>query len=260
MSELRDLERDLLRSARVLDVPSNAGRERARGILSVGAGAAAGAAALLASTHAKPAAVGKLASWPLWKLVCVAGAVAVAGGGATLALGHRPITSGSPVMAVGSPVAPPAAVVETAPAAPAVAEDPAAPPAGEKPVVETKPSVESARAEPSPARVAASFASASAPSTSVTDEMMLLDRIRTSVESRRTSDALALLADFDRRFPSARMRQEATVYRIETLYQAGQTRDAAALARRFLAANPTSSHADHVRNLAREYGGGGSAE
>jgi hypothetical protein len=46
---------------------------------------------------------------------------------------------------------------------------------------------------------------------------------------------------------------EATVLRIEALFLTGATAPAAALAREFLAAHPSSTHASHVRRLLAEH-------
>jgi hypothetical protein len=77
-----------------------------------------------------------------------------------------------------------------------------------------------------------------------------LDRIRELVRSGRSTDALATLSAYDARFGGrGLLGQESTVLRIQALAANGDPQAAARLARKFLAENPTSSHADAVRVL-----------
>jgi outer membrane protein assembly factor BamD (BamD/ComL family) len=76
-----------------------------------------------------------------------------------------------------------------------------------------------------------------------------LDRIRELVRSGRSTDALAALSAYDARFGGRGLVQESTLLRIQALAANGDPQAAARLARKFLAENPTSSHADAVRVL-----------
>jgi hypothetical protein len=254
MSEVGDLERDLLRSARLLDVPSNAaGKERARAILSLGAGSAVVALA----TKAKPASlVWKIASQPLWRMFFL-GVVGATSVGALYATAHRSATARVEVSpgdhAVAAPLPPPPVVateapkVEPAPAALPLAPSPEAPP--EAKVAEQNPTAPPSAHRVTPTSEAASMAA----------QVALFDRVTEALDGKRSAQALENLDTFERRFPSGALSQEATVLRIEALYQAGRRREGEALSDRFLADHPTSTHAEHVRQLRvlSSSGGGG---
>jgi hypothetical protein len=59
---------------------------------------------------------------------------------------------------------------------------------------------------------------------------------------------LALLDDFERRFPSSPLREEVAVLRIDALVDAGRRAEGATLASAFLAAHPASAYAQRVRS------------
>jgi hypothetical protein len=224
MSDVSPFEQDLLRSARELDVPPRGGMERARALLSVGIGGAA-------ASQAKPAATARKAAWPAWKigLVSVLGLGAVGGG--ALALSVRTPLASSPVVSVQN--APPVV-------SPMQTESPAAEPTPVEPAA--------AAADPPPcAAVSSHKAPSPSSASSLTAQTDLLDKAHAALDARHPAAALGLLADYDKTYPGGILSQEASALRIEALYDAGRSPEAAALADRFLAAYPSSSHAEHVR-------------
>ncbi len=245
-----EAERSLLRSAEVLDVPSDAARRRARALLTLGAGAAvaAGAAATakeaaLAGASAHPAAgaglgLGKALLLGALGVCALAGAVVYG-----MSLRASPHPQGPERAA--APEAMAVVVAEQAPVPPQA--EAVAPPATVAPqaalATETK---------GSSAAVAARAPTAGpASSASLADQVAALDRARSLSEAGKGSLALVALDDFDRRYPAGALRQEAAVTRIDVLFKLGRGDEGAALANRFLAAYPASSHAEHVRRLVR---------
>jgi outer membrane protein assembly factor BamD (BamD/ComL family) len=80
-------------------------------------------------------------------------------------------------------------------------------------------------------------------------EVSSLARVRASLERSDWRAALKQLDTFGRAFPSAVLADEATVLRVDALMQQGDHGAAKALALRFLASNPSSPHASHLRAL-----------
>jgi hypothetical protein len=126
-----------------------------------------------------------------------------------------------------------------------------------RPVPSAKPDASAAAsASGSPKRVTPSVVS-SAPRLSATpekskpvtlsDEVALLDRARTALQQGDFDAALSMLETYERR-PEARLGDEAALLRMEALAGAGRKTEAAELATRFLAANPTSTLADRARS------------
>jgi outer membrane protein assembly factor BamD (BamD/ComL family) len=87
---------------------------------------------------------------------------------------------------------------------------------------------------------------------SLAAEIAALDRARGPLQSGDASGALHALDDYARAFPHGVMSHEATVLRIEALVKAGNIDAARALAKRFLAQNPKSPHAQRIRRLVGE--------
>ncbi len=230
-----DFERDILHSAEVLDCPSEAGKQRTRALLTLGAGAAVALGASSASSIAH-----KTAGLAAWKtlLLSVVG-LAVVASAVTYAVSLRPrptlaraAAAPSGVQAVPTEAPAPSPLVAAAPMPAAQAD--------EAPTVETPRSSGSSRAA----------APAVAPSsTSLARQMAVLDRARESLESGRAAEALSAVADFDRRFPGSPVSQEAAVLRIDALFSEGKAAEWTSLAHRFLADYPASSHAEHVNRL-----------
>jgi outer membrane protein assembly factor BamD (BamD/ComL family) len=61
--------------------------------------------------------------------------------------------------------------------------------------------------------------------------------------------ALGLLAEYDRLFPAGGLRPEATVLRIEALFENGERSSALEAVDRFLASHPGSPHEARLRSL-----------
>jgi hypothetical protein len=249
-----DAERNLLRSAEVLDVPSDAaqGRARARALLTLGAGAAVAAGA---AATAKEAALAGASAHP------------VAGAGAGLGLGKALLVGALGLCVIAGAVvygmslrasphpqgpersaAPEANVVVVAeqPPAPQQAEAVALPPA----LPPRDPLASDTRGS-SVAVAARAPTAAPAASASLADQVAALDRVRSLSEAGKGSLALVALDEFDRRYPAGALRQEAAVTRVDVLFKLGRGDEGTALANRFLAAYPASSHAEHVRKLVR---------
>jgi hypothetical protein len=245
MSDVSDLERDVLRSAQVLDVPSDVGKQRARAILALGA--AGGAVALV--SKAKPSSFAwKASAWSSWK-VGIMGVMGLAAVGSGVVYGtsrHPAVVAATPPAASPAP-APSAAVASVSDVPPVSSSDPAAaaatPSSSDEAPSGTSVSTATTRAAPSPRRVAPPSVE------SLADQSAFLGRVQDALDAHRAPAALATLDAFDRSFPNGAMSQEAAVLRVEALYQAGRTSEALALTDRLLAANPSSTHAEHLRTL-----------
>jgi outer membrane protein assembly factor BamD (BamD/ComL family) len=81
------------------------------------------------------------------------------------------------------------------------------------------------------------------------DELAALDEARAAIRNGAARRALALLDDYDRRFPRPELGLEARIVRIEALVAAGDLDRARELADRFLAAHPSSPSAARIRRL-----------
>ncbi len=88
-----------------------------------------------------------------------------------------------------------------------------------------------------------------APHGSLGPETAALDRARAALESGQPAQALALVADYQRRFPDGMLSQEAAVLRIDALEKQGNRAQAVRQARRFLVAHPDSPHAERLERL-----------
>ena len=80
-------------------------------------------------------------------------------------------------------------------------------------------------------------------------EVALLQQARRALDARDAERARAALSRYDLRFPTGRLRVEATAMRIETQFATGQRDAARAAARTFLIGNPRSPAALRVRGL-----------
>lgn len=98
-----------------------------------------------------------------------------------------------------------------------------------------------------------------APQASVTrglsDEVAALERARRALTEEDNATALKTLAAYDREFRRGALGPEAQVLRIEALLSSGKPAAGRALARRFLARNPSSPLAGRVRSLLAEHEG-----
>ena len=146
-----------------------------------------------------------------------------------LAAEATPITAPAPVETA-SPAAPPAAsrggkIVNTA--APDMPPIAATAGAGEAPAIA--------------ARVASTVR--------LSHELALLERTRAHLAQQAPLSALDVLGDYERSFPDGALRIEAWALRVEALSAAGQRREAAILARAFLAAHSSNPMAHRVRTL-----------
>jgi hypothetical protein len=87
---------------------------------------------------------------------------------------------------------------------------------------------------------------------SLGQETLLLDRARKELDAQRGLVALRLLDQYDRQFPRGRLRPEATILRLATLFQTGKTDAADALAGRLLADEAYKAYGPRIRSLSRE--------
>ncbi len=144
----------------------------------------------------------------------------------------------------------------------AAAESPAAPltpqaPAQSVAPVTHEPPVASANAAPRsalPAEAAfpelAQFPKAVSASNNAgtSAQLAALQAVRAALIAHAPSRALALLSDFDARYRSTPLAEEASVLRVEALTDAGRSAEAAALGASFLQKNPHSAYAQRVRS------------
>ena len=92
---------------------------------------------------------------------------------------------------------------------------------------------------------------ASRPSGTTLDaEIQALGEVRVALGKTDAGGALERLDAYGRAFPQAVLADEAAVLRVDALVLRGDQTAAAALARRFLASNPSSPHASHLRSIA----------
>ncbi len=83
---------------------------------------------------------------------------------------------------------------------------------------------------------------------STSAQLAALQAVRAALAAHAPSRALALLSDFDTRYRSTALAEEATVLRVEALTDAGRKIEAAALGASFLQKNPHSAYAQRVRS------------
>jgi len=190
-----------------------------------------------------PAAGAAMAASLTWKVVALSGLVVGIGVGAMR--WHSHATHGTAVPATAEPA--PHAIV----GAPleAVAQ---APPSAMR---EVEPAVDSRTSAPSPVAIHPAKSSASPKTSAAADlpaEVAALDAARQALAAGNAGDALRRIGLYERDFPGGVLREEATVLRIEALLRRGDRAGARALATRFLAMAPSSTHATRIRSLLNE--------
>ena len=96
-------------------------------------------------------------------------------------------------------------------------------------------------------------ASATAPegrASTLAGETALIDAARAALNGGKPSRALALLDQHGQEFAGGVLAQEAEILRVHALFARGDRASAADHARRFLARNPNSPHAERLRRIA----------
>jgi hypothetical protein len=155
------------------------------------------------------------------------------------------------VSAMRAPVAPPPTSVPiVTTSAPPTDSTPSTPTAiVAPPTASAEPSVvPSAPIAPAP-RASAPAVTSEADADTMADELAVLDRVRGLQAAGDSRGALALLDDYDHRYPSGHLRMEAEVVRIETLAKSGDRARASTRAASFLAAHPHSLLTPRVRAI-----------
>jgi hypothetical protein len=248
--------RRLLESGRV-DGPEPGARDRALlglGLAPIGllalvpapaaAATATPASALLAHGRALPWLLGKSLAIGLVASVVTLTVV----DGVLPRSGHAP--AGPAFRPASSAAAPPphrAAAVE---AVPSTSPEPVAPTTALADSTSSLPS-NAAGKPPSPSRpsLGSSPTAPSAPPYSETKQMLdALARVRRALP-REAARAIALLDDFEQRYPASPLAEEAVVLRIEALNALGRVSEAQTLASRFLRDAPASIYRARVRAL-----------
>jgi hypothetical protein len=200
MSELGPRAREILRSGRELNRPTDADRERVESALRERLGAA-----LLLTASSKAAAPAMRPRWPFITSVVVG--AGLVGGGLFLASRHEPVSSSAPHAVV-------TAVVATSSALPLTS-------AVELPSLDApKPLalVDSDRPTPS-ARPAEDH---------LAQEVALLARATSSLHASRPADALKVLDEYQRRFPKGLLTEERRAARAQALCALGRQSEAQA--------------------------------
>lgn len=228
------IELELLRAGDA-DEPSFEAQSAMLGALGLGTAVLATtktATATVATTGARVA----LAKW--WATGAVAAAVA-AGGGSYWVFVDNAGSSAPAAVTVPAERPSPVRLVSPTSLPPAAAPDP---------------SVKEAAPERSPRAVGATTRapSAAASSSTLQEQIALIDRARTAARSGQPAATLAALAEYSKQFPRGELQQEATMLRIEALVARGDKRSAAVLGRRFLAEHPRSALSGRVRQLIGE--------
>jgi hypothetical protein len=236
-----DLARDLVRTWNE-QKPSAEAVDRAMGLATVASGGvAAGALAAKLAAGAGGSIPPKAAAGAslLAKWLFISGAAVLVGSAGVAYVAMRPdappSTNGSATTAgPSSPAIASPAPAEAPPSADTSAKDVSAlrsVPADATP----KP-----RTSPPAARGSAS---------TLDDQIAAMDQLRKAITAGDAPRALALVDDYERRYPHGAFVEEAEVHRIEALVRIGDRAAATRAADRFLAAHPSSPHAAHVRSL-----------
>ena len=219
------LEANLLRLARS-EGPS--GESRRRILAGLGAGIAAGTLAepSSAAQTATSTATGSTAvKWGIAGVVAVGASVV-----AFLSLQPK-----APSALVASPAAVTAAPVSAPAAAPANTDAASATPV--------------TKLEDLPTLADATDASKNTAAPSLADEVAAIRSAKGALASGNAAQALRELDAYKAHFPHGRLAQEATVVRIEALFNSGNPTAAGAIADRFLAAHADSPYSARVRSL-----------
>jgi hypothetical protein len=90
------------------------------------------------------------------------------------------------------------------------------------------------------------------PSTGVDEEVRLLGRAYSELRSGRPAEALATIAEHERRFPNGKLAESRQVARILSLCDSGQAKAALTEGRQFLATHPGSPFSSRVRTACAE--------
>jgi outer membrane protein assembly factor BamD (BamD/ComL family) len=91
----------------------------------------------------------------------------------------------------------------------------------------------------------------SAESSTLAQEVAVLDNARRALADGRATEALGALDRYERSFPRGHMGQEVAFVRMQALIQSGDRAGATLLAERFLQTHPDSPLAPRVRELLR---------
>jgi hypothetical protein len=241
-----DWERSVILSART-DAPS----EQFRRNLQKKVGVAVGAASLTTATASAKSLGALLLKWLMLGMT-----IGVVGAGAasyaTTAVGRRASSraNATALLTVRPPPAPGRMPTRDPP--PSLTSSVATPVQATSGI-----SASAARTPPQPANAAASLQSLSAPTqdslagpTQLSQEMAAIKAARAALASRDATGALSELNQYERSYPVGLFKVEAQVLRIDALLELGQSAAAQDLAQRFLATQPNSPYARHVRSVA----------
>ena len=88
-----------------------------------------------------------------------------------------------------------------------------------------------------------------APTESLKDEVVAIQKVRQQLSLGNAPRALSLLNEYRRRFPNGHLSQEATLVKVEALLAAGQTAEAQRAGRAFLARHPGSPYGARMTAL-----------
>lgn len=243
---VQEFERELLSSARGDGVPDGA-RERVAGRL----GLLGAATPRASSVERSPASAGSLTK-PALLGVAGVGVLGLVLWGASPA---APSSALSAAPALQTTSAEPQRVVAVP--APAAVEPPArteAPPLGEPTPMPAAKRVVRQKIKPtvSPSAALLDTSSGAKPSSgeSLLEEVKQLDRARSDLAAERASLALAVLDDYERRFPEGQLALEASVLRASGLAANGRTDEARALARAVLARKGSARYRAELEPIA----------
>jgi hypothetical protein len=233
--EATDFERELL-GAWDGRQPSATTRERVLGLAGVGLGAAvltsaAGAtAAKAAGTSIAPKAVlGWSAVVMKWIAVGLVGATATAGAVAYVHHANQAVLR-----------------TESAPAQPAPAARPASVAAS------TADPLRTIELGPDTLPAVRAKAPSSARSSTLDEEVSMIDQARRAVAGGDAAEALQIVGSYDTKYPAGALSQESAEIRIEALIAQGNRPAADRLAAKFIAAHPTSPYVHRIRSLMGE--------
>jgi TolA-binding protein len=224
-------ERDLLASWDT-EQPSAEARARALAMAGAAAGTLAATAGAVAGTAPKAAAAGA-AAFTKWVVIGAVILASAAGVGAVVAVTRSPQsdTAATAKAPATTPTVPVASV--------ATAEPPTVSPAD-------LPTAPSAAIPSAPATVHARPSTGDA---TLSEEIASFDRARAALAAGRADQSLVLIDAYEKRFPTGTFIQEAEVLRVEALSRRGDHDAAVRVGQRFLAAHPTSPHAERIRAI-----------
>ena len=237
--EATDFERELL-GAWDRRQPSTEARARALALAGAGLGAAAvlssasATAAKAATTSIAPKAViGWSAVLVKWIAVGLVGATATAG---AVAYVHHASLSGASTES---------ADTRSSPASTTQAKPVAAAPASPEPTTTIE-------LGPNATPAAKAKAPSSARSSTLDDEVAMIDQARRAIANGDASAALQVVGSYDSKYPGGALSQESTEIRIEALLAQGNRGAAERLAAKFFASHPSSPYVHRIRALLGE--------